>query len=110
MKNIYLTFAIVGAVVPYLFFFGFFAEVGLDLPAFVGALFANGAAGGFSADLLLTSCVFWLVMFQRRGQGREDAPAPWLYIGLNLTIGLSCAFPAYLYTLARRAESGRVNG
>ena len=100
MKNIYLTFAIIGAVVPYLFFFGFFAEAGFDLPAFIDALFVNGAAGGFSADLLITSLVFWIYLFKR-----TDGPAPWLYVVLNLTIGLSCALPAYLYTLARRSEA-----
>jgi hypothetical protein len=92
MKNLYLVFAIIGAVVPYLFFVDFISSQGLDLPAFVGALFANGAAGGFTADLLITSMVFWIYMFNRR-----NGPAPWLFIALNLTIGLSCALPAYLF-------------
>ena len=39
--------AVIGAVVPYLFFFQFFGQAGVDLPAFIGALFVNGAAGGF---------------------------------------------------------------
>jgi len=92
MKSIYLAFAIVGAVVPYLFFVDFINSAGLDLAAFAGALFVNGAAGGFTADLLITSAVFWVYMFTR-GKG----PAPWLFIALNLAIGLSCALPAYLY-------------
>lgn len=100
MKNLYLALAIVGAVVPYLFFVGFFLEFGLDLPVFIGALFANGAAGGFTADLLITSAVFWIYLFTREG-----GPSPWGFIVLNLTIGLSCALPAYLYVLAREAEA-----
>ncbi|MEM8768427.1 MAG: DUF2834 domain-containing protein [Pseudomonadota bacterium] len=100
MKNVYLAFAIVGAVVPYLFFTGFFMESGLDLPLFIGALFANGAAAGFTADLLITSVVFWIYMFSREG-----GPVPWPFMILNLTIGLSCALPAYLYVLAREAEA-----
>jgi hypothetical protein len=99
VKNLYLVLAIVGAVVPYLFFFQFFAETGFDLLSFIGALFANGAAGGFSADLLITSLVFWIYMFNRK-----DGPAPWLFVVLNLTIGLSCALPAYLYANLRAAE------
>lgn len=99
MKNVYLLLAVIGAVVPYVFFMGFFAEHGINLADFVGALFVNGAAGGFSADLLITSAVFWLYMFTR-----QAGPAPWLYIALNLTIGLSCALPAYLYTITRQAE------
>ena len=100
MKNVYLILAIVGAVVPYLFFIQFFADAGIDLPSFVSALFANGAAGGFTADLLITSLVFWIYMFSNR-----EGPAPWLFIVLNLTIGLSCALPAYIYASMRSAEA-----
>ena len=99
MKNLYLILAVIGAVVLYLFFFQFFGQVGIDLPAFIGALFTNGAAGGFTADLLITSFVFWVYMFNRR-----EGPAPWLFVALNLTIGLSCALPAYLYASLRAAE------
>ena len=93
MKNLYLILAIVGAVVPYLFFINFFASEGVDLFLFIEGLFANGAAGGFSADLLISSFVFWLFMFNKQNEG----PKPWVFIALNLTIGLSCALPAYLW-------------
>jgi hypothetical protein len=99
MKNFYLAMAIVGAVVPYIFFAEFMGAAGLDLAAFVGALFVNGAAGGFAADLLITSAVFWTYMFSR-----AEGPKPWLFIVLNLTIGLSCALPAYLFAITRRSE------
>ena len=98
LKTVYLLLAIVGAIVPYLFFLGFAGEQGIDLAGFVQALFANGAAGGFTADLLISSFVFWIYMFSRQQQG----PKPWLFIVLNLTIGLSCALPAYLYASAER--------
>jgi len=95
VKKIYLVLAIAGAILPYVFFLQFFQNEGINLPAFVSALFVNGAAGGFSADLLFTSIVFWLFMFTQ--QKREKGPVPYLFIILNLTIGLSCALPAYLY-------------
>ena len=100
MKNLYLVLAIVGAVVPYLFFFSFIDTAGFDLGAFVSALFVNGAAGGFTADLLITSAVFWIYMFTRQG-----GPGPWLFVVLNLSIGLSCALPAYLYASYPRAAA-----
>ena len=100
MKNLYLVLAIVGAVVPYLFFLSFIDTAGFDLGAFVGALFVNGAAGGFTADLLITSAVFWIYMFTR-----QSGPAPWLFVVLNLSIGLSCALPAYLYASYPRAAA-----
>ncbi len=95
MKNLYLALAILGAIVPYFFFLQYFAEVGFDAMALVAAAFSNNSAAGFSADLFFSSFVFWLYMFKR-----EVGPTPWLFIVLNLTIGLSCALPAYLYAVA----------
>ena len=97
MKNVYLLCAVAGAVVPYVFFWDFFAVAGVDLIAFVQALFVNGAAGGFTADLLITSGVFWLYLFSR-----DSGPPAWPFVILNLVIGLSCALPAYLYVRARQ--------
>ena len=99
MKNFYLVGAILGAVIPYVFFADFFMKEGIDLVSFIGGLFANGAAGGFSADLLITSCIFWGYLISKKVQNT------WVYIVLNLTIGLSCALPAYLYMRARSAEA-----
>ena len=99
-KKYYLVAAIVGAVVPYAFFIGFFVDEGLGLPAFISGLFANGAAGGFTADLLITSAVFWQFMFRRRG-----GPNPWPFIAINLVVGLACAFPLYLYRSAGTATA-----
>ncbi len=96
MKHIYLIAAILGAIVPYCFFVSFFLASGVDLVAFVSALFVNGAAGGFAADLLMTSSIFWVFLFA------EKAPRPWRYVVVNLTIGLSCALPWYLYDRERR--------
>ncbi|MFA7350449.1 MAG: DUF2834 domain-containing protein [Methylotenera sp.] len=97
MNKIYLVAAVIGAIVPFFFFFQFIQLNGVNLPDFISALFVNGAAGGFSADLLLSSFVFWVFMFQQRKM--SNAPKPWLFIALNLGIGLSCALPAYLYAI-----------
>lgn len=100
MKNVYLILAILGAIVPYVFFAQFFAEAGFDAVGLLVAGFANGAAAGFSADLFFSSFVFWLYMFKR-----EAGPSPWLFVVLNLTIGLSCALPAYLYAGLVRTQT-----
>lgn len=99
MKNVFLVLAIVGAVVPYAFFLPFFADHGVSLMGFVEALFVNGAAGGFTADLLITSFAFWLFLFH------QQAERIWLYILLNLTIGLSLALPLYFYLTADKKEA-----
>ena len=99
MKTIYLILAIIGALVPYAFFLDFFSTEGWLLETFIGGLFVNGAAGGFAADVLLSSLVFWVYLFNAREKGL------WVYIAINLTIGLSCALPCYLYIRQRRIES-----
>ena len=100
MKTLYLVLAVVGAVLPYVFFVQHFSNEGFALGRFTSALFANPAAGGFTADLLFTSVVFWIFMFQQRSRGK--GPVPIIFIVLNLLIGLSCAVPAYLYARERK--------
>jgi hypothetical protein len=102
-KKIYLLLAIGGAVVPYIVFIQHFANAGFSVGEFVGAVFTNCAARGFTADLLISSLVFWIFMIQRRG--RSDGPKPLWFIVINLTIGLSCALPAYLYANEEKDES-----
>ncbi len=97
LNTSYLLLAILGAIIPLAFFVSFGAEQGVDLVAFIQALFVNGAAGGFTADLLISSFVFWLYMFSNQANG----PKPWVFIALNLCIGLSCALPAYLWVKTR---------
>lgn len=95
MKRVYLLLAILGAIAPYVFFVQYFTTFGLSFGRFISALSVNGAAAGFTIDLLFTSSVFWLFMFK---QHRDHVgPSPYLLILLNLTIGLSCALPAYLF-------------
>lgn len=103
MRTLYLAFAIAGAVIPFYFFSQFFSTQGVALPNFIAALFANGAAGGFSADLLITSAVFWVFMFKQQQRGKGPNPIP--YILVNLLIGLSCALPGYLYLRERQNGS-----
>ncbi len=98
MRSIYLILAITGTIIPLAFFAQFFldGELGTTLPGFVPALFVNGATAGFTADLLISSSVFWVFMWDRRVRGPKMLP----FIILNLFVGLSCALPAYLYVAA----------
>jgi len=107
MKTTYLILAVTGAIVPYLFFLQYFGEAGYGLSTFATALFANGAAGGFTADLLISSLVFWLFVFQQRSRGHGPNPAA--FIVLNLLIGLSCALPAYLYAREKTQHADQQN-
>ena len=95
VKQVYLIAAIVGTVVPWAFFGSFFWQNGIDIPAFLGGLFANGAAAGFSADVLISILVFWIWSFvdaRRLGIRRW-----WIVLPFGCTVGLSLGLPAYLY-------------
>ena len=104
IKTAYLVLAIVGAIVPYGFFIQHFGAAGFGLLDFIAALFVNSAASEFTSDLMITSLVFWIAMYQRRSSGKGPNPA--FFILLNLTIGLSCALPACLYVTANGNASG----
>lgn len=95
MKPVYLIAAIVGTIVPYVFFFAFFSQNGFALSAFVHALFVNGAAGGFSADLLISSFVFWYWSY--RDAKKRNIKNWWLIPVTNLSVGLSLSLPLYFY-------------
>lgn len=101
MKNFYLVLTILGAVVPIMFFVGVFHADPIGPAAFVPALFANSAAAGFSADIVIASVAFWVYIFSAK-----TGPRPWLFVALNLCIGLSCALPAYLYRRAAMQQAG----
>lgn len=94
-KNFYLTMAIIGTVVPWLFFAAFFSQNGPDIPMFLSSLFANGAAGGFSTDVLISIIVFWV--WSRNDATVNNINHWWLVLPASATVGLSLAFPLYLY-------------
>jgi len=103
-STLFLELAILGAVAPYIFFFQFFATEGVA-GNFFGALYANGAAGGVATDLLISSVVFWLFLFPEAR--RVGVERPWIYVVVNLVIGLSCAVPLFLWARERASRRQR---
>jgi hypothetical protein len=102
VKQFYLIATIIGAVVPYYFLGTFFLEHGLDVPLFFQQTWATPSSRMWVADLLISSVVFWGFLFTegpRRGIGRL-----WVYVLLNLLVGLSMALPLFLYMRERRLE------
>ncbi|MBT8338327.1 MAG: DUF2834 domain-containing protein [Gemmatimonadetes bacterium] len=99
MKALYLGLALVGAVVPYIFFIAHIGAEGLGLDAMLSAMFANSMASTLTSDLFLSSFVFWIWLVHSKTK------RPWVFVALNLCIGLSCALPAYLYARERERAS-----
>jgi hypothetical protein len=86
--------AFLGALLPWVFFGQFLAVNGLAPLPFLQGLFANGAAGGFSTDVLLSILTFWVWSFadaRRLGLSRW-----WLVLPAGCLVGLSLALPLYL--------------
>ena len=103
LRHFYLAMCVIGTVVPWLFFATFFTVNGADIPLFATSLFANGAAGGFSADVMLSIAVFWVWSFadsRRHGLRRW-----WLVLPSGCLVGLSLALPLYLWL--REGPEGR---
>ena len=95
MQRFYLAIAVIGALVAWSFFGPFFVAHGPDIPVFVGALFANGAAGGFAADLLMSIGLFWVWSFL--DARRHGVRHWWLVLPTASFVGLILAMPLYFY-------------
>lgn len=98
MKRFYLVCAIIGTIVPWFFFARFFAAQGFNIPLFVQSLFANGASGGFVADVLISFVVFLVWSFY--DAQKLDVNRWWLVLPASFLVGLSLALPLYLYMRA----------
>jgi hypothetical protein len=107
MTLAYAILCVAGTVLPYVFFGGFVAQNGWNLQRFIAGLFANGAAAGFTADLLISSVAFWCFMyFETR---TRPVKAWWLAIVANLLVGLSLALPLFLLLRERARYRSPLN-
>ncbi len=95
MKKFYLLLAIVGALFPYFYFTKFIVANGADLPAFITQLFCSYPASGFTADILISSLCFWLFVASEAKKG--TVRSVWPFVVANVLVGLSFAFPLFLY-------------
>lgn len=99
LNRFYIIAMVAGTLVPWVFFGSWIGQNGLELGSFVADLFVNGAASGFSSDLLITSVVLWVWSYI---DGRQlNVSLWWMVIPATLIVGLSLAFPLYLYLRSR---------
>jgi len=107
-KQLYLTFAVVGLIVPYYFFGRFLLANGFDVRGFVRQVIATPVSTFFASDLLIASLVF--LRFLRREAARYAIDDWWLYVLALVAVGLSFALPLFLYTRESRRERLRGAG
>jgi uncharacterized protein YhhL (DUF1145 family) len=94
MQITYLILAIVGFILPYSQFIPFLVDHGLNLSLFWSQLFANQASSADTVDLFTSSFVFWVFLIKEGTKLRMKFL--WIYVVVNLIIGLSCALPLFL--------------
>jgi hypothetical protein len=100
MKNIYLTLAFLGTVLPYSQFIPFVREHGLNARLFVEQLFATRIGGFFGMDVIVSAVVLWVfVRVEGRRLGMRHLWAP---IAAMLAVGVSLGLPLFLYLRERR--------
>jgi len=103
-SKFYLLLCIAGAVIPWLFLFGFFGDEMASIPTFFTSIFANQVASAVAADLLISGLVFFVFVFvEGRRLGLKHL---WVYIPATLFVGLSFGLPLFLYHRARAIERG----
>ncbi len=96
MKKVYLMFAVIGAVLPYCFLIPFLITNGLDLRSFADLLFANAISTFFAVDFFISCAFFAFVIFCESAKLKMQRFA-WICLIVLCTIGLSCAFPLFMY-------------
>ena len=94
MQIVYIFLSIVGFALPYSQLIPFISQNGFDLPLFWSQLFINQASSADGLDLFISSVAFWIFVF-REGT-RLQMKLLWIYVVLNLTVGLSFALPLFL--------------
>lgn len=95
VKTLYLTLAVLGAVVPYSQLVPWLRQHGLDMPLLMAELFSTRIGAFFGLDVIVSAIV--LFVFVLHDGTRRGVKALWLPIVATLLIGVSCGLPLYLY-------------
>ncbi|MGP1355167.1 DUF2834 domain-containing protein [Roseicyclus sp.] len=102
LRLTYLALVIVGAILPWSYFYAWFDVNGWDLGAMIDAWYVNDATSGLVYDLTIAAAALtvWAVVEVVRGNR-------WflLVIPATFAIGVSCGLPLALYLKARPSRS-----
>lgn len=102
MQLTHLILAIFGFISPYTQLLPFISEHGLDLQLFWSQLFINHISSDFALDLFVSSIAFCFFLFQEGAKLKMRFL--WIYVGLNLVIGMSFALPLFLFVRSRKID------
>jgi hypothetical protein len=100
MRWLYLSLAIVGAIVPYSQFVPWLVEHGPNVSLMLSELFSTRMGAFFGLDVLISAIA--LISFIRREGTRLQLKRLWLPIAATCLIGVSCGLPLFLYLRERQ--------
>jgi Terpene cyclase DEP1 len=103
-KELYLLLCILGFVIPYSQFVPWVLQNGLPLGLLLRQLFVNRISAFFGLDVLISSVV--LLVFMRVEARRAAIRRRWLPVVALCLVGVSLAFPLYLYLREDAFNSG----
>lgn len=95
MRRLYLSLALVGAVLPYSQFLPWLAQHGPNLRLLLTELFSTRMGAFFGLDVLVSAVV--LIIFIRREGAARQMRRLWLPISATCLVGVSCGLPLFLY-------------
>jgi hypothetical protein len=101
-RIILLILTIAGIILPFSGFGPFFIENGMDIRGFVQRMFEGPVSKGVAWDLMVSSITFWVFLFlEGKRLGMKYLP---VYFVLNFMVGLSFAFPLFLFVREKYLE------
>ncbi len=100
LRMIYLAIAIAGTILPMWHFLAWFAENDTGISGMIDAWQVNAASTGLLWDLTVTATalIVWIIA---EVYVRRDYWVALICIPLIFLVGVSCAFPLYLFLRAR---------
>ncbi|BBH22352.1 hypothetical protein Back11_36970 [Paenibacillus baekrokdamisoli] len=100
----YLLLTFLGIVLPYWYFIPFLQTHGFDVKELVNQLFVNKISGFFAMDVIVSSVVLWyFILIEGKKLGMKRL---WVYVIASLAVGVSLAFPLFLYIRERQKSRG----
>jgi hypothetical protein len=99
MRVLWLVLFAVGTVVPMAHFVGWFAVTGGSLGGLLAEWFANRSVAGLAWDMMISGTVLSLFILYESVVKNDFLPL--ICLPVLLGIGLSAAFPLYLFLRSR---------
>lgn len=103
MQWLFLSAAVVGAVLPLSYLSAFLSEHGPDLPLLFQQLFQTNASAFFGVDVIISGLALLLfIPSEGRRLGMRNL---WAYALCTLLVGVSLGLPLFLFFRERRLGS-----